>query len=221
MIDVFFPLPFTGEGMFRLSLVLAKANRVRGLFLSRVLKENWIMEDFVKRTLIVAMAALLCSGPVSAAKTKKVPKDLKPVEMRLQWGSVRYSVDGGKMNSYKTLCPYLERLGDREVSDLIGKSRRRDRGANLLGGVGGGAVVWGLCSLWWGEDKEWNDAEIKWPIVAGAVLGAIGSAIRTSADSKRFDAVQRFNSVVRGEQKLSLGARMDGSVALADLRYRF
>ncbi len=175
----------------------------------------------MNRALTIVLAISLCAAPLHAAKAKKVPKDLKPVEMKLKYGSVKYSVDGGKMNSYKTLCPYIDRLGDTEASSLIAQARRRDRTSNVFGFLGGVGIVWGACALWIGDDKEWNDPEVEWPIITGLVLGAVSGAVRSSAETRRFDAVQRFNAVVRGEQKISLDLRMKGILAMADLRYRF
>jgi hypothetical protein len=169
------------------------------------------------------MATLLMMvSPLSAVpKAKKVPRDLKPIVMKLKWGAVRYSVDGGKMNSFKTLGPYIDRLGDTEASALIAKARKRDRVSNVFGLLSAAGIVWGACALWIGEDKEWNDPEVEWPFIAGLSFGAVSGAVRASSESCRFDAVQRFNAVVRGEQKLSLDLRMKGSLALAGASYRF
>lgn len=175
----------------------------------------------MKKALVLVMLVLGCSGPAWAAKAKKVPKDLQPIGMKLKWGMVRYSLEEGKTIGGRDLRNTLRNLGDAETTLLIDQAWRRDKAANAFGALGGVGVVWGACALWWGHDKQWNDPEISWPIITGVVLGAIGNAIRSTADSKRFEAVQRYNSVVRGERKISGTFGLKGDVAMAGMSYRF
>lgn len=176
------------------------------------------MKKILLGTVLLVMWA--AAGPVTA-ETNKVPKDLQPLQMNLRWGNVRYSLGEEKMNSYKVLQPYLDRLGDAETSDLIVKARKSEKGSRFFGFLGLVGVGWGLSTLWWGEDKQWKDPEVSWPLFSGLALGLIGNVMHSGAETRKFDAVQRFNSIVRGERQVSLGFGVKDRMAKAEVKVRF
>ena len=120
-------------------------------------------------------------------------------------GGMNYSLDGKKIRHYRDFNEIINSLHDEESSKLIREAQSADLVSWILlmtgipVGIDVGLVYKPVPFL----GLDWTD-RISSGFVAAQVFLALGAIFETNAESLKYNAVQRYNHLVRGEEVESL-----------------
>lgn len=172
---------------------------------------------------ILALILGMAGSTVALAEEKEeVVAKRKPIDAQLQmFGLMKYSYDGMDLNGYDNLRPLIEGLGDIHASRFLKAAQDRDAIALPLI-IGGSAleiigIVDGLARYQeYRATGEEQDYGLFWGFFGGGlVVTVIGALVEDQARVDKFNAIKRYNAVVRGEAEISVMFRpTDGGVSL-------
>jgi hypothetical protein len=166
----------------------------------------------ISKAVFVLAGVLLLASPSWAEKQKGAGKSkTRPIEMQLQiFGQMKYSLDGVELHGYKELEDLIDPLEDPMASYSLKNAKNEEAFSwpvMLLGGTAEiVALVDGLSRYNnWKNTGAVQDYTFDWAVfLGGATFVAIGAIVQGQAQVDKFNAVKRYNQVVRGEDKVSL-----------------
>jgi hypothetical protein len=157
------------------------------------------------------MALTLSLAQPCAAADGKGKQARKPIDAQLQmFGQMKYTLDGMDLNGYANLKPLVEDLGDAHASRFLKAAQDRDAIALPLILGGSALEVLGIVDglLRYQEYRDTGERQeyaIFWGcFLGGAAVTLIGALVEDQARVDKFNAVKRYNAVVRGEAEISL-----------------
>ncbi len=167
-----------------------------------------------KKRVVLLCAVLGMASPVAAkSPAGNVPEGQKfvPIEMQLQiFGKMKYSVSGVELHGYKPFEDIINPLNDSMASYSLKNARSEDAASWAFLLAGFTAEVVGVVDAISRYDVSQNtgakqDYTVDWVIGGGGILlNGLGALLQGQAQVDKFNAVQRYNHVVRGEDKVSL-----------------
>jgi hypothetical protein len=189
------------------------------------------------RQLIKLLAFLILSGgnllePALLSAQQSAPQPIptptrparKPILMKWETiGAVQYYFSGGKVSGGKGLEPILFPLRDPEATRLLKKSED-DEAAGTLGLAGGSIVlIGGLAAdgVYYQTHSTGSDPGALIVAAAGFVVDYVSLFILADSNAEKFNAVQRYNLVVRGGNDLSWNGPPAQSKPQLQLSWKF
>lgn len=156
----------------------------------------------------VLLVFLILSSPVLADSS--FPAD-RPIDTRMDLGlfgllggGLEYSVQGRPIRRYEDFKSLLYPLRDREASDLLRESESSHTAAWLLYGAGTAvgidvAISFKPVPL---LGVDWLDRTAT-GLAAAQFFWALGILFDSNAEARKFNAVQRYNHLLRKDEDLS------------------
>jgi|GEM_PF-5829780 len=168
------------------------------------------------RLVLCVLLALGTSGlsQAWAARKKQAPTVSTPtstptpslIDMQMEAGRVHYQFEGQGLYFDKDFQRVVDPLGDPEATRLLDQSRKLRSLHWYFGVPGTVSMIAALTGpdnvrIWReGRGNDWRMGAF----LGGAVLVAVSGVMEGRAYDCRFNAVQRYNRVVRGETKVTL-----------------
>lgn len=162
----------------------------------------------MKRTLFLLLVLGLPLSVMAQADPAATPTpQLVPIRMHMDLGlfgilgsSMNYNLRGEKLNSYDDFKKVIYPLKDEEASEQIRQAEEAHFGAMLLYGTG---VLTGIDIALVFQPApflhiDWLDRIVTGAVVAQFFIGA-GALFDNNAEGHKFNAVQRYNRLIRRE----------------------
>jgi len=135
----------------------------------------------------------------------------KPIDLQLQVGGrVQYSYDGMELKEYKPFEEVIFGLNDPHATRFL-KSAAADNAVSWPLIIGGGLLDVAACVDFVVRYRDYRETgntqnyTLSWSLLgAGLTAGVIGYFIQEDAQVNKFNAVKRYNAVVRGEAEVSM-----------------
>jgi len=117
-------------------------------------------------------------------------------------GSMEYSLDGKRLESYREFKDLIYPLRDQQASDMIREAEDKNFVAWMfyVGGVATGADLALAYPPVPFLRVDWID-RIASGVVAAEVVVGIGLIFDNSAEGEKYNAVQRYNHLIHGKDK--------------------
>jgi len=162
------------------------------------------------RLKLAALCCLLLSWTACSHLSAQEPSPVapgKPIETKIDLGlfgllggSMQYSLNGKKLERYEDFKALIYPLRDKETSDMIRAAEQKNFVAWMfyVTGVASGvdfALAFKPVPF---VNVDWIDRIASGAVAAEIVIG-IGLIFDQSADGEKYNAVQRYNHLVRGE----------------------
>lgn len=166
---------------------------------------------------LVASSLLWAQSPVQASPFptgKSIDSRMDYGLFDLLGGGINYSIDGKPISRYEDFKSLIYPLRDKEASDLIRESEEMHSAAWVLY-VSGGltsvdvALAFKPVPL---IGVDWFD-RITTGVVAGEIFWGIGALLDGNADSRKYNAVQRYNHLVQKKDDAFWGLRPEIQLA--------
>ncbi|HUO58869.1 MAG TPA: hypothetical protein VMV05_11900 [bacterium] len=162
-------------------------------------------------TLTFRIFIAFCFIATAAAQEPDAAKRT-PIQTKMTMGlfgilgaDMEYSINGKKLENFRDFKAVIYPLGDPEAARMIHESEEAELAfwLFLVGGVAAGVDVAltfkpvPFVNVDWIDRIATGSVAVQISMVPNVIIGAIGS-------SDKYNAVQRYNSLVRGDSKTSL-----------------
>ena len=165
------------------------------------------------KTCLAGFCLFLLPAPEIQARTIHKPKHHHPIEMKMTMGllgllgaGTEYSFDGKKIGSYEEFADVIFPLNDPESTRLIHEAGEADLVWLFL--LGTGVVIGADVALTY-KPVPFINIDFIDRIVSGSVAVQIclipGSILGAISASNKFNAVQRYNHLVKRGKEAGLG----------------
>ncbi|HET9870385.1 MAG TPA: hypothetical protein VFR02_07815 [bacterium] len=142
-----------------------------------------------------ALALLLFGSPVQAGE---VQWKRSPIQTQASFWGLEYRLAGDPLKDFQDFSDAMTPLGDTRVDRLLARSQDSALWARLGSLVGGVGLGWGGFHLLFDDSPSRHGANTA-ILLTGVGVDLLASLFSEDSQAAKYNAVQRYNQVVRGE----------------------
>jgi hypothetical protein len=145
-----------------------------------------------------AFAAWILVLGVSAAQAGEIKWQKSPIQTHWSFWGMDYTLAGQKLESSQDFSAVLESLNDPETTRLWADSQNQGALGSVGRLIGTLGVGWGGVNLLFNDSPSTHSAHVA-VLLSGVGLDLLASLFTKDSRSEKYNAVQRYNALVRGE----------------------
>jgi hypothetical protein len=145
------------------------------------------------------VALVLSLSPLtSRVQAGEIKWQKSPIETHWSFWGMDYTLAGQKLENFNDLSDVLEPQNDPEITRLLSDAREKGSVGEIGRLVGTLGVGWGGGSLLFNDSASSHSAHVA-VLLSGVGLDFLASLFLDDSRAEKYNAVQRYNALVRGE----------------------
>jgi hypothetical protein len=133
-----------------------------------------------------------------AAQAREIKWQKSPIQTHWSFWGMDYTLAGEKLNSFQDFSDALEPQNDPEINRLLADSREKNSLGEIGRLVGTLGVGWGGVNLLFNNSSSTRSTHVT-VLLSGVGLDLLASLFMDDSRTEKYNAVQRYNALVRGE----------------------
>jgi hypothetical protein len=148
------------------------------------------------RSLILSMGLLIFGATLVQAGEIKWQKS--PIQTHWAFGGMEYSLAGQKLGNFQDFADTLEPINDPRANRLLADSQNNALIGTIGSLVGSLGIGWGGGNLLFNDSPSLRSAHVA-VLLTGVGIDLLAALFLDDSRAQKYNAVQRYNEVVRGE----------------------